>query len=177
MTTETINDVQSHVPLSPSNVLTMRSKVVMPPPGSFGPADAYCHKRWRRTQDIINEFWARWRKEFIQTLQEWKLCRSKQRNFQKGDIVLLKADYNRNNRPIARILETFPDKHSKLNLIKLRLGDAVGAEQRESRCRITKIVLLVESDSPTESDENIAKCSGNFGGARWNDDMITGVLK
>ena len=70
MTTETINDVQSHVPLSPSNVLTMRSKVVMPPPGSFGPADAYCHKRWRRTQDIINEFWARWRKEFIQTLQE-----------------------------------------------------------------------------------------------------------
>ena len=70
MTTETINDVQSHVLLSPSNVLTMRSKVVMPPPGSFGPADAYCHKRWRRTKDIINEFWARWRKEFIQTLQE-----------------------------------------------------------------------------------------------------------
>ena len=50
MTTETINNVQSHVPLSPSNLLTMRSKVVMPPPGSFGPGDGYCHKLWRRTQ-------------------------------------------------------------------------------------------------------------------------------
>ena len=72
MTTETINDVQSHVPHFPSSLLTMKSKVVMPPPGSFGPADTYCRKRWRRTQHIGNEFWARWRKEFIQTLQERK---------------------------------------------------------------------------------------------------------
>ena len=34
MTTETINDVQSHFPLSPSNLLRMKSKVFMPPPGS-----------------------------------------------------------------------------------------------------------------------------------------------
>ena len=54
MTTETIINVQSHVPLSPSNLLTMKSKVVMPPPGSFGPADAYCRKRWRRTRHIVN---------------------------------------------------------------------------------------------------------------------------
>ena len=110
ITTKTINDVQSHVPLSSSNLLTMKSKVVMPPPGSFRPADAYCRKRWRSTQHIINEFWERWRKEFIQTLQERKSCRSKRRNSQKGDNVLLKADYNRNNWPIARIIETFPDK-------------------------------------------------------------------
>ena len=77
MTTETINDVQSHVPLSPSNLLMMKSKVVMPPPGSFGPADVYCRKCWRRTQHIVNEFWARWHKEFIQTLQERKLFRGK----------------------------------------------------------------------------------------------------
>ena len=83
MTAETINDVQIHVPLSPSNFLTMKSKVIMPPPGSFGPADAYCCKRWRRTQHIVNEFWARWHKEFIQTLQEQKLCRWKRRNFRK----------------------------------------------------------------------------------------------
>ena len=54
MTTETINNIQSHVPLSPSNLLTMKMKVVIPPPGSFGPEDAYCRKRWRRTQHIVN---------------------------------------------------------------------------------------------------------------------------
>ena len=147
MTTEAMNDVQSHVPLSPSNLLTMKLKIVMPPPGSFRPADAFCHKRWRRAQHIVNGFWARWRKEFIQSLQEQKLCRSKPGNFQKKDIVLLKADYNQNNWPMARIIETFLDKHRFVRTIKLRLGDAVATEQRELDQPITKIVLLVESDS------------------------------
>ena len=77
MTTEIINDVQSHVPLSPSNLLTMKSKVVMPPSGRFGPADTYCYKRLNKIQHIVNKFWARLRKEFIQTLQEQKSCRRK----------------------------------------------------------------------------------------------------
>ena len=64
-TTETINDVQIRVPFSPSNLLTMKSKVIMPSPGSFGPADTYCHKRWKRTQHLVNKIWAKWRKEFI----------------------------------------------------------------------------------------------------------------
>ena len=63
--TETINDVQVHVPLFPSSLLTMKSKVFVPPPGSFGSADTYCRRRWKRTQHIVNEFWARWCKEFI----------------------------------------------------------------------------------------------------------------
>ena len=53
-----------------------------------------------------------------------------------------------------------------MRTIKLKLGDALGAEQCELVRPITKIVLLVEGDSPTESDENIAKFPGNFGGDR-----------
>ena len=162
MTTETINDVQSHIPLSPSNLLTMKSKVVMPPPGRFAPADICCCKRWSRTEHIVNEIWERWHKEFIQTLQERKSCRRKPRNFQKGDVVFLKADYNWNNWPISDITETFSDKHGIVQTIKLKLGDAVGAEQRQLVRPITKIVLLVESDSLMKSDENIAKLPGNF---------------
>ena len=97
MKNEAINDVQSQVSLFPSNLLTVKWRVVMIPPGSFGPTNAYYRKRWRRTQYIINEFWARWRKEFIQTLQEPKSGRRIRRNFQKGDVVLLKAEYNQNN--------------------------------------------------------------------------------
>ena len=59
MTIQTINYFQSQVPLSPSDLLTMKSKDVMPPSGSFIPADTYCRKRWRRTKHIVNEFWAR----------------------------------------------------------------------------------------------------------------------
>lgn len=130
MTTETINDARSHIPLSPSNLLTMKSKVVMPPPGSFGPADIYCRKRWRRVQHIADEFWTRWRKEFLHTLQERKSCNRRRRNFKNGDVVLLKNESNRNHWPVARIMETFADKHGVVRTVRLRLGNRID-EQSE----------------------------------------------
>ena len=47
LTTDVINDVTSLVALSPINLLTMKSGVVMPPPDNFTSADMYCRKRWR----------------------------------------------------------------------------------------------------------------------------------
>ena len=42
MVVETINNVKSEVVISPSHILTMKSKVVMPTPGVFGKPDLYC---------------------------------------------------------------------------------------------------------------------------------------
>ena len=95
---ETISDPTSKLPLSPANILFMKSKAVMPPPGKFSKPDLYCQKRWRRIQHVINEFWLRWRKEFLQLLQERK-WQDKKQNFQNGDIVLLQdGDLIRNGR-------------------------------------------------------------------------------
>ena len=33
VTTENISDLKSDIPLSPANLLTMKSKVILPPPG------------------------------------------------------------------------------------------------------------------------------------------------
>ena len=44
LTTIVINDVASPVALSPINLLTMKSRVVMPPPGVSTSADMYCRK-------------------------------------------------------------------------------------------------------------------------------------
>ena len=74
---ETISDPTSELPLSPANILTMKSKVVMPPPGEFSKPDLYCQKRWRHIQHVTNEFWLRWRKEFLQLLQERKKWQDK----------------------------------------------------------------------------------------------------
>ena len=46
LTVETISDSKSKIRLSPSNVLTMKTSVVMPPPGEFGKSDAYSKRRW-----------------------------------------------------------------------------------------------------------------------------------
>ena len=53
-----------------------------------------------------------------------KIVQMETKKFQKGDVVFLKADYNQDNWPIAHIMEI-------VRIIKLRFGDAIGAEQRE----------------------------------------------
>ena len=57
-------------PLTPRHLLTMKSKIVMPPPGNFQKADVYLRRRWKRVQYLSNVFWWRWRKEYVHTLQE-----------------------------------------------------------------------------------------------------------
>ena len=96
LTTDVINDVTSLVPLSPINLLTMKSRVVMPPPGVFTSAVIYCRKHWRRVQHLSNEFWSRWRKEVLLTLQNRQKWNDKIRNCKTGDIVLVKDDMERN---------------------------------------------------------------------------------
>ena len=81
LTTETISDPTNDIPLSPSNILTMKSNVIMPPPGNFSRPDLYCHKRWHRVQHIANEFWSCWRKEFFQSLQTRNKWQTGKKNF------------------------------------------------------------------------------------------------
>ena len=96
LTTEVINDVTSLVPLSPINLLTMKSEVVIPPPGNFTAPDKYSRKQWGRVQHVLNEFWSRWRKEVLLTLQSREKWNQQQRNCKIGDIVLLKEDAEHN---------------------------------------------------------------------------------
>ena len=63
------SDPRDFDPLTPSQLLTMKSKVVMPHPGNFQKADAYLRRRWKRVQYLSKVFWSRCRKEYIQTLQ------------------------------------------------------------------------------------------------------------
>ena len=106
LTVESLSDINIEIPLSPSNLLTIKSDVIMPPPGVFNRPDLYSRRRWRRLQHIAGEFWSRWQKEFLQSLQarqKWNISKT---NFQLGDVVLPKEDIRRNKLPMARIFST-----------------------------------------------------------------------
>ena len=104
LTVDTLGDMQSEQPICPTNILTMKSKVVLTPPGHFVKAGEYNRKRWRHIQHIANEFWVRLRKEFLWSLQPLHKWNEKHRNFQNGDIVLLKTDANHNQWPMAKVV-------------------------------------------------------------------------
>ena len=104
LTIETLSDPLSP-PLTPSTLLTGKTKFILPPPGKFQREDVYCKRRWRRVQHIANEFWSRWSKEYLQSLQARQRWTRQRRNFTEGDIVLLKGSNTcRNKWPMARVL-------------------------------------------------------------------------
>ena len=146
LTVETINDGQSPMQISLNNILTMKTKMVMPPPGVFQKLDLYCRSRWRRIQHLSNEFWSRWRKEFIQTLQKRQKWVKMSRNFCMGDIVLLKTDLTTlNHWPMCKVVGTNSDDKGVVRSLKLLLGNSGNKDDKHILERpITKIVLLLE---------------------------------
>ena len=85
------NHIESEPPFNPINLLSIKSNVVLPTPGDFKQPDLYSRLRWRRIQyniqHISEEFWYRWQREFLASLQ----CRAKwqkiNRNFKIDDIL------------------------------------------------------------------------------------------
>ena len=171
MTVENLNDPSSLDPLTPNHLLTMKSKVVLPPPGMFQPADLYSRKRWRRIQHLANEFWSRWRKEFLLSLQQRQKWNYPRRDLSIGDVVIVKDDnLPRNCWQLARVSRTDVAADGHVRSVQVVLGDPTlshdGRRTRSTRCLerpIQKLILLLPNDavpdqrpggrSPTRSHE------------------------
>ena len=69
LTAQDINNPLGPEPLTPNHLITMKSKLILPPPGNFVPEDIYAHQRWRKVQRLADEFWSRWKKNYLMTLQ------------------------------------------------------------------------------------------------------------
>ena len=141
-------------PLTPNHLLTMKSNIILPPPGEFQRADVYSKKRWRRVQYLINEFWSRWKKEFLQSLQTRQKWVRPQKNLKKGDIVVVNdEDLPRNQWKLARVAETFPSDDNLVRKVKLAMADST-LDSRGRRKRpisyldrpVHKLVLLLSNE-------------------------------
>ena len=99
-------------PLSPSNLLTMKTSVVLPPAGVCQRADVYMRRRWRRIQYLANLFSTRWKREYLLTFQQRAKWNSPKRNLAVGDVVLVKDDScPRSVWPMGRVVRTESDKN------------------------------------------------------------------
>ena len=143
---QNIHDPDSE-PLSPNHLLTLKSKVVLPPPDVFQKDNLYCRRRWRVIQHLANEFWNRWRKEYLLNLQTRQKWTEEKRNFQVGDIVLLKEEHVvRNSRPMARVTEVFPNQDRLVRSVQLLVVNNSSPGKTYSVKRpIAKLVLLCEA--------------------------------
>ena len=122
LTIEVLNDPTSLQPLSPVNILTMKSKVVSPPSGEFSKPDICRRKWWGRIQHIANEFWSRWKKQYLQLLPECQKWEGERRNFKIWHIVVVDQNIvSRNHWPMARITDVNSDKKGLVHSVLLRM--------------------------------------------------------
>ena len=56
-------------PLTPNHLLSLKPKLLLPPPGNFRRADVYVRQRWRRVQQLSNEFWHKLSRQYLYFLQ------------------------------------------------------------------------------------------------------------
>jgi hypothetical protein len=56
LTVDNLTDPNGPEPLTPNHLLTMKTKLLAPPPGQFTKEDVYAKHRWRRVQYLVEEF-------------------------------------------------------------------------------------------------------------------------
>ena len=111
--------------LSPSHLLLLRESNNLPP-GVFIREDVYSRRRWKQVQYMSNQFWCRWLREYLPSLQERHKWTKSKKNVSIGDLVLL-TDYNvpRGQWPKGVIQETYPDKHGMVRKVCVRTNNGL----------------------------------------------------
>ena len=151
LTVDDLNNAEVPVPLAPCQLLTMKSSVVLPPPGVFQRADLYSRKRWRRVQYLANEFWSKWKADYLQLLQARQKWVKARRNMSVDDVVIVKDDsLPRNRWPLARVVQTFPSDDGLVRKVKVLVADpSIDKRGRRSKASVYlerpvhKLVLFI----------------------------------
>lgn len=140
LTVSEIDNPDSLDPLTPNHILTGKTSSPLPPPGEFQKEDMYIRKHWRRVQFLMEQFWSRWRREYLTQITLRQKWQGERRNIKEGDIVLVKdVDLPRNQWPLGRVIESNPDEDGLVRRVKVKLQSDILERT------VHKLVLLIEN--------------------------------
>ena len=98
-------DAQDPEVLTPNSLLQMTGEVQLPL-GIFNSDDRYHRQKWKQIQFMMEEFWRRFTKEYLQNLQVRRKWQQAKENLAVGDLVLLvEKNLPRNRWMMGRVLE------------------------------------------------------------------------
>jgi hypothetical protein len=133
------NDPLDPTPLTPSNLLLLRSNSSLPIAVCDREHD-YARRRWRQAQYLASLFWRRWLKEYLPTLQIRQKWTQPRRNLKVNDLVLMVDESApRGQWPLGRVVEVYADTTGFVRSAKVRTASSSYVRP------ITKLCFL-ESD-------------------------------
>jgi hypothetical protein len=142
-------------------LLTMKSDPNPPPPESFSASDilAYGTRRWRRVQALCDDFFKRWRQEYIHNLIAREKWRQERRNVEIGDIVLMKNEaIKRNYWPVCKVQNTHKSNDGYIRSATVKFSS--GQSARTLVRPITDLVMLIPHDSEEARAPSSGECRG-----------------
>ena len=89
------------------------------------------------SQYLTDQFWLRWRKEYLQTLQTRQKWHDVEPNFAVDKLVLVSDENStRGKWPLGRVVQTFPDKFGHVRQVLVR------TQNKTLKRSITKLCKL-----------------------------------
>ena len=109
-------------PVTPNMIMTGRKESTPPPPGQFDEA-IYCRARWKRVQWIAEEFWRKWKLEYLDNITRRQKWTRPEDNLKVGDVVLIvESNEPRNCWNVGRVEGVYPGKDGLVRKAKIKLG-------------------------------------------------------
>ena len=153
------------VPLTPGHFLIGRALKAYPVMKiDFKPTTL---QRWVHCQKMVQSFWKRWNQEYLQQLQRAVKWHRKERNFKKGDLVLLTdGSALQCQWTNAKIVEIYPGKDGVVRAVDVQVEHKIIPEKCTSkeefvkqlttrtavyRRPVTKLAMLLSVDEIPES--------------------------
>ena len=145
-------DPTEPLPVSPANLLTHREGTPANEE-SYSPEDLlhYGKKRWRRCQYLADQFWVRWKRDYLTSLQERNKWKFPGRNMCEGDVVLVRCPAPRNQWPLGLIAKVHPGIDGLVRRVVIRLKPSERGSARYAERAIHDLVLLVPSSQHSAS--------------------------
>ena len=128
-------------PLTPNHLL-LGCASVNTSPGLFQSKEINSRRRWRQSQVLADQFWRRWKREYVPTLASRQKWLRQTRNIQEGDVVLMvESDSPRGFWPLARVVKPFQGTDGVVRSVELRSAGG-GTYHRP----VSKVCLLEEAN-------------------------------
>ena len=142
------DDINDYEALTPNHFLIGRMSANQPI-GRF--ENINIRSKWKSVQAATSMFWSRWVKEYLPSLTERAKWRFDTRNFEVGDMVILREpNVKRCNWPLARIIETFIGKDGNIRSARIKTING------NIWIRPTASLCLLESFESSHSGGNVS---------------------
>ena len=144
------------------SALTSGHFLILQPPTAY-PTDPstmeepHLTAKWRMCQSLIQHFWSRWHREYLQTLQARTKWTKQQPNLQEGDVVVLKEDKTFScHWPLAKVITTYPGSDG---LVRVALVKTATSTFKRP---VTKLALLHREEETRATPDALppGACSG-----------------